>query len=243
MQHDDVRVYTPPSGKQADATPTTLLNTNKDVIALGALDAAFARYPARVQLLLVVDAKINERRFRDAVEAAIGGVALGPVRMNGGSGCAFSAVEQKDEALFSQRPPSPLLFTREPCAAPLAWRLSVGPTKSAIGLSFDHALTDVGGAVLLLKRASMAYNGDPPLALSLDRSCQSDVAALRADTPVERIKPQKGGCLVVDFASHCEAAPGRTRHAVLFADLVAVLNGVEIKRDVVSVAASARWRN
>ena len=227
MQHD-VRVYTPPSGKQADATPTTLLNTNNSIIALGALDAAFARYPARVQLLLVVDAKIDERRFRDAVEAAIGGIALGPVRINGGSGCALSVVEDQDEALFSQRPPSPLLFTREPCAAPLAWRLSVGATKSAVGLSFDHALCDVGGAVLLLKRASRAYCAEPPLALGLDRSCQSDVAALRADTPVERVKPRKGGCLVVDFASHCEAAPGRTRHAVLFADLVAVLNCVEI---------------
>ena len=189
---NDVRVYTPPSGKAPDATPTTLLSTNEDIIALGALDAAFARYPARVQLLLVVDAKIDERRFRDAVGVAIEGIALGPVRVNGGGGCALSAVEHEDEALFSQRPPSPLLFTREPCAAPLAWRLSVGPTKSAIGLSFDHALTDVGGAVLLLKRASRAYNSEPPLALSLDRSCQSDVAALRADTPLERIKPQKG---------------------------------------------------
>ena len=65
----DVRVYTPPSGKAPDATPTTLLNTNEDIIALGALDAAFARYPARVQLLLVVDATIDERRFRDAVAA------------------------------------------------------------------------------------------------------------------------------------------------------------------------------
>ena len=44
----DVRVYTPPSGKQADATPTTLINERDGVIALGALDAAFARYPARV---------------------------------------------------------------------------------------------------------------------------------------------------------------------------------------------------
>ena len=218
----DVRVYTPPSGKAPDATPTTLLNTNNSIIALGALDAAFARYPARVQLLLVVDAKIDERRFRDAVETAIGGIALGPVRMNGGSGCAFSAVEQKDEALFSQRPPSPLLFTREPCGAPLAWRLSVGATKSAVGLSFDHALTDVGGAVLLLKRASRAYTSDPPLPLGLDRSCQSDVAALRAETTVERIKPHKGGCLVVDFASRAEAAPGRTRHAVLFATCVEI---------------------
>jgi hypothetical protein len=34
--------------------------------------------------------------------------------------------------------------------------------------------------------------------------------------------------LVVDFASRAEAAPGRTRHAVLFADLVAVLNCVAI---------------
>ena len=73
--------------------------------------------------------------------------------------------------------------------------------------------------MLLLKRASRAYNSDPPLALGLDRSCQSDVAALRADTTLERIKPRKGGCLVVDFASRAEAAPGRTRHAVLFADL------------------------
>ena len=219
---NDVRVYTPPSGKAPDATPTTLLNTNNSIIALGALDAAFARYPARVQLLLVVDAKIDERRFRDAVEAAIGGIALGPVRLQGGSGCALSAVEHEDEALFSQRPPSPLLFTREPCAAPLAWRLSVGPTKSAVGLSFDHALCDVGGAVLLLKRASRAYNSEPPLALSLDRSCQSDVAALRADTPLERITPRKGGCLVVDFASRAEAAPGRTRHAVLFATCVEI---------------------
>ena len=104
----------------------------------------------------------------------------------------------------------------------------MGPTKSAVGLSFDHALCDEGGAVLLLKRASRAYTSDPPLALSLDRNCQSDVAALRADTPVERVKPHKGGCLVVDFASRAEAAPGRTRHAVLFADLVAVLNCVEI---------------
>ena len=71
MQNDDVRVYTPPSGKAPDATPTTLLNTTEDIIALGALDAAFARYPARVQLLLVVDAKIDERRFHDAVDAAI----------------------------------------------------------------------------------------------------------------------------------------------------------------------------
>jgi hypothetical protein len=222
MQHDDVRVYTPPSGKQADATPTTLLGASDGVIALGALDAAFARYPARVQLLLVVDAKIDERRFRDAVEAAIGGIALGPVRLHGGSGCALSVVENQDEALFSQRPPSPLLFAREPCAAPLAWRLSIGDTKSAIGLSFDHALCDVGGAVLLLKRASRAYTSDPPLALSLDRSCQSDVAALRAETTVERIKPHKGGCLVVDFASRAEAAPGRTRHAVLFATCVEI---------------------
>jgi len=226
MQHD-VRIYTPPSGKQADATPTTLLNTNNSIIALGALDAAFARYPARVQLLLVVDATINPKRFRDAVDAAIVDIALGPVRLQGGSGCALSAVEHEDEVLFTQRPPSPLLFTREPCAAPLAWRLSVGPTKSAIGLSFDHALCDVGGAVLLLKRASRAYTSDPPLPLGLDRSCQSDVAALRAETPVERTKPQKGGCLVVDFASRAEAAAGRTRHAVLFADLVAVLNCVE----------------
>ena len=112
----------------------------------------------------------------------------------------MSVVEQEDEALFSQRPPSPLLFAREPCSTPLAWRLSVGPTKSAVGLSFDHALCDVGGAVLLL--AGLAgLHCDPPLALSLDRSCQSDVAALRADTPVERIKPRKGGCFVVDFAS------------------------------------------
>ena len=216
MQHD-VRVYTPPSGKAPDATPTTLLHASDDVIALGALDAAFARYPARVQLLLVVDATIDERRFREAVAAAIAGIALGPVRMNGGSGCALSVVESQDEALFSQKPPSPLLFAREPCAAPLAWRLSVGPTKSAIGLSFDHALCDVGGAVLLLKRASWAYTAEPMQALGLDRSCQSDVAALRAATTVERVKPRKGGCLVVDFASHCEAAPGRTRHAVLFA--------------------------
>ena len=87
MQHD-VRVYTPPSGKQADATHTTLLNTNNSIIALGALDAAFARYPARVQLLLVVDAKIDERRFRDAVEAAIGGIALGPAdQRRGGREC------------------------------------------------------------------------------------------------------------------------------------------------------------
>ena len=228
MQNDDVRVYTPPSGKQADATPTTLLNTNNSIIALGALDAAFARYPARVQLLLVVDATIDQGRFRDAVAAAIEGIALGPVRLNGGSGCALSVVESQDEAPFSQRPPSPLLFAREPCAAPLAWRLSVGATKSAVGLSFDHALCDVGGAVLLLKRASRAYCAEPPLSLSLDRSCQSEVAALRADTPVERITPRKGGCVVVDFASRAEAAPGRTRHAVLFADLVAVLNGVEI---------------
>ena len=64
MQNDDVRVYTPPSGKQADATPTTLLCTNNSNIALGALDAAFARYPARVQLLLVVDAKIDEALAR-----------------------------------------------------------------------------------------------------------------------------------------------------------------------------------
>ena len=110
----------------------------------------------------------------------------------------------------------------------MAWRLSIGPTKSAIGLSLDHALTDVGGAVLLLKRASRAYTSDPPLALSLDRSCQSDVAALRADTTLERITPRKGGCLVVDFASRAEAAAGRTLHAVLFADLVAVLSCVEI---------------
>ena len=217
MQNDDIRVYTPPSGKQADATPTTLLNASDDVIALGALDAAFARHPARVQLLLVVDATIDERRFRDAVEVTIEGIALGPVRLHGGSGCAFSVVETQDEALFSQRPPSPLLFAREPCAAPLAWRLSVGPTKSAVGLSFDHALCDVGGAVILLKRASRAYCAEPPLPLGLDRSCQSDVAALRADTPVARVKPRKGGCLVVDFASRAEAAPGRTRHAVLFA--------------------------
>ena len=105
----------------------------------GRIRRGVRRYPARVQLLLVVDAKIDERRFRDAVEAAIGGIALGPVRINGGSGCALSVVEDQDEALFSQRPPSPLLFTREPCAAPLAWRLSVGATKSAVGLSFDHA--------------------------------------------------------------------------------------------------------
>ena len=79
MQHD-VKVYTPPSGKAPDATPTTLLHASDGVIALGALDAAFARYPARVQLLLVVDAKIDERRFRDAVEAAIGGIKLTQLR-------------------------------------------------------------------------------------------------------------------------------------------------------------------
>ena len=39
---------------------------------------------------------------------------------------------------------------------------------------------------------------------------------------------------LLPLASRAEAAPGRTRHAVLFADLVAVLNGVEIKRDVVT---------
>ena len=83
-------------------------------------------------------------------------------------------------------------------------------------------MCDVGGAVLLLKRASRAYTSDPPLALGLDRSCQSDVAALRADNPLVRVKPQKGGCLVVDFASRAEAAPGRTRHAVLFATCVEI---------------------
>ncbi len=48
--------------------------------------------------------------------------------------------------------------------------------------------------------------------------------------------------MVVDFASRAEAVPGRTRHAVLFADLVAVLREAGCKIDTLSFARDCRGR-
>ena len=154
-----VTVYTPPGGRgkarYIDTTAAHLLNGTDAQLGLGALDAAFARRPARVQLLVVIDALLEPRRFRAAVAAAVEGLDLGRVRNNDGSGCAVSVVEGLDDADFTKRPPPPNLFAGG--MPPLTWRLSVGATTSAVGISFDHALCDMGGAALLLRRASASY--------------------------------------------------------------------------------------
>ena len=239
-----VTVYTPPGGRgkarYIDTTAAHLLNGTDAQLGLGALDAAFARRPARVQLLVVIDALLEPRRFRAAVAAAVEGLDLGRVRNNDGSGCAVSVVEGLDDADFTKRPPPPNLFAGG--MPPLTWRLSVGATTSAVGISFDHALCDMGGAALLLRRASASYSNAPGPSLHQDRACQAKVAAARCKQKQNTATPQKGGQLAVEYAFHGERTNDRTRHAVLFADVVALLREAGLEVETLSFTLDKRGR-
>ena len=149
---------------------------------LGACDATFIkgnREPSYVELLVHVPLALDASRFVAAVRRVLDDDSLGFGRVCGrrsgadvrpsldGGGLRVSHVVAADERSLDASPPADALFeppTRAGAAAELATelatlRLTTATRRSCIGLVWDHALADVGGAAQLLAHIGDAYGG------------------------------------------------------------------------------------
>lgn len=229
---------------------------------LGPADNAFApsgRPPTIVQLLLRLPEEIDPETFAHALTQAVALFPTAAGRREGGlirvsAGVPFSLVRLPHAALCATPPPSSLfdlprrhddgveLLTvrlASATAAPPsseAGRPTTASVACTVGVSFDHALCDVGGIAQLLAHLSAVYTGQPPPAHPhVDRSLQKRVATLTParceDHAPERKRKVPGGAVCVEWCYGGEElralkadASAATLHTALFADVVALLS-------------------
>ncbi|GMH98298.1 hypothetical protein TrVE_jg6145 [Triparma verrucosa] len=128
-------------------------SSSSPVHVLSPVDEAFLRpsNPILVHLAIITSSPLDTPTFVNAVKASNLAIPL-----------KLSSVPKTQEALL---PSSSQLFP--PCgSAELSIRLNHVPSasKTCIALTWDHALSDVGGVMCVLRRISVLYSGaDSPL--------------------------------------------------------------------------------
>ena len=112
---------------------------------------------------------------------------------------------------------------------------SSSSSSSSIGITFDHALTDVGGAALFLAHISAIYCEQPPppsqtTSAARSRTSSRGSASTRCRPLKARMKHKVEGGVALEWSySSAELAElkdpvgARTRHDALFADVVVLL--------------------
>ena len=178
-----------PADHLADATTTYL----------GPLDSFFAQQNRRttfVELLLLFTAPLDPPTLIEALRSTLPLFPSACGRrsetvIQGIQGVRFSAIMTSSKD-FKTRPPSKNLFdvpTAE-CGEVLTLRLATaddGAGMSAIGVVFDHALSDVSGPALLLSHLSYHYSRLLRCATrkkSADTNFTSDDSTLLEDIPL-----------------------------------------------------------
>ena len=84
-----------------------------------------------------------------------------------------------------------------------------------MGLTWDHALCDVGGASLLLSRLSAVYTGAEPLPPPLDHSRQEQRSLMVTDERDERVSPSSAAAAPPPKCRSRRKRWGRCRHPLL----------------------------
>ena len=245
--------------------------------ALGEIDASFCkgRSPAWLELLVRVPKALDAVQLLKALEAVLPFYAAG--RRDGSHIVASDSVRvgiaQASEATILMHPVPSCLF--EPPRADargrfevLTLRIATASSWTALGLTWDHALCDVGGASLLLSRLSAVYTGAEPLPPPLDhardeqrslvvtaergeRVSPSSAAAAAAPPPnAEAVASGAGGVGTLYWRMSAAqlhrlktAASAQTRHDALWAEVIRLLRGAGHAVRTASISRDGRRRS
>lgn len=245
----------------------------KAVWPLGRADIAFVQHgrsQMMVQLLIRLSFRIDVTRFAAALQETLqifqcaAGRRVG-LSLCGSDGVRLSQIRLAKAELMATPPPWSMfdpLTVDSVGHEVLTVRISVEDdspvsseqagtvVRSAIGVTFDHSLSDVGGMAHLLAHVSARYTGEGlPTLPECDRACQPQVATLTLTPstatpfdpsalqlpPPATTRPTKGkGCPggaacvqwsysardLEDMKAECCS---RTRHEALFAEIVLLL--------------------
>jgi predicted esterase len=234
---------------------------------LGACDVAFVKghQVTFVELLVTLPAVLDPARLKAAAQTLLENASLFAclcaqriglsIALQGGA-LRFSHVNLKEDKQLLRMPPPAELFETPRRAQSsggdstgsdlMTLRLTTSPEASALGLTWDHALTDVGGAALFLAHLSAAYAGHRPspplpnhdrhlqrahLAAAPFASAKLEPAARTVGGRVDsRRRKAAGGVAIVEWtypaaelAAMKQMAGAQTRHEALFADVVQLL--------------------
>lgn len=245
---------------------------------LGAIDQSFVKgkRPSFVELAMMVHTCIDPSRLAMALRLCLedGAAMLACGRRQGATTIVASHFRfttlTVDNATLLRRPADHCLFDTPRADAGgatdmLTLRLSTSPSAgSAIGITWDHALCDVGGIALFLERLSAAYTGSHvPAPLHGDRELQKlamdaaaptmrDLSSTRGSvlSPLDGgVQASKGGVATVEWRytasdlSHLKAAMGaQTRHDALWADIICLLRDSGHPINTVSISRDSRGR-
>ena len=260
----------PPKPSPASSCQHLMSTQNVEETQLGAIDVAFCggRQTAWVELLVHVKDLLDIPRLMAAVQRTLEFAHLITgcrvhTSIVQGNGFRVGVVERANDALLFGRPAASSLF--EPPGKDLrghhevcTLRITTGTSSSvgtALGLTFDHALCDVGGAALLLARISAEYEGRAALMPRFDHGRGDQHALICAATDAkddERSSakaPVAGGIASVSWSYSSQylhwlkdTTSAQTRHDAVWADIILLLRAAGLAVRSVSISRDGRAR-